>query len=100
MLALFGIALPDLPDAPDERLDSHVKIPVGGLVADLDDKLRKQREEIIIRARRLGSHLLTLADSLEATPGTFVSPFGVVADAGAQLDRMSDLVDRSQMKAL
>lgn len=88
MLAIFSVELPELPPAPEEMFDSHIKIPVGGLVADLDDKLRKIREELIISARRLGSSLLTLADSLESGRTTSVSPYGIVGEAGTNLDRI------------
>jgi hypothetical protein len=87
MLAVLGGELPELPPAGDELLDSHAKIPVGGLIADLDDRLRRQREEITILARRLGSHLLTLADSIVSSPNSQVNALGMVGDQGARLDR-------------
>jgi hypothetical protein len=88
MLDFFGLELPGFPPADDEPFESHVKIPVGGLVADLDFKLRRQREDIVIAARRLGSHLLTLADTLEASPSTPIDAYGVVGNEGAALDRL------------
>jgi hypothetical protein len=88
MLALFGIELPDLPPAEDQPIDSHVMIPIGGLVADLDFKLRRQREDIIEAARRLGSRLMMMADSLERDPKVSVSANGAIGDAGASIDRI------------
>ena len=73
-------------ESEGEQIDSHVRIPVGGLIADLDDRLRRMREEITIQARRLGSHLLTLADAVESAPASHVAPMAV-GEMGTRIDR-------------